>query len=264
MKIHVQFTEGDDPSAHWRKAITLPKKWLQLPCERLRDFSVENYNKAKPTHPQLEAGLWHLRNESEAYTQALGSQNVIEDVIGPFDEVYLKPGRGFESTEWRRATVTVPKAVALPVLVPVDHALLLALRESVDVDDTEALRKAVEKGCVVSPHDVLMSETDVKDEKGRICGTEWHALGGRFAWDTEADGHGEEASAKVTLSQYAKLRCAHRVLSLIDVTDHFGAPVLGGRSRAAEDIEASAATMASSVEEMNRQLVATETDAAGG
>merc|ERR1711957_402857 len=93
---------------------------------------------------------------------------------------------------------------------------------------TAAFKVAVDNGSVASPHDLLIAQNDVKDGSGRLCGSEWHSVGGRFAWDLEENGSGEDAGRKVTLTQYARQRGAQRVLKLIDVADHCGAPILGG------------------------------------
>eukprot|EP00404_Azadinium_spinosum_P024221 CAMPEP_0180607332 /NCGR_PEP_ID=MMETSP1037_2-20121125/27649_1 /TAXON_ID=632150 /ORGANISM="Azadinium spinosum, Strain 3D9" /LENGTH=278 /DNA_ID=CAMNT_0022626615 /DNA_START=64 /DNA_END=898 /DNA_ORIENTATION=- len=254
MKIFVQYKEGDDLEAHWRQQVTLPKKWLGSPCDRLTRYLVENYNKARPSHTPLLVEAWHLSNESKGRCEALGRENVISEVIGEFDEVFLRPGTGQERTTWRRAEALPSEATAASVLVPVEFSALVALRKAVDADDTEALQRAVDEANLASPHEMLMAETDIKDADGKILGTEWHGLAGAFAWEKDGDG-GSDPSAKVTLTEYARRRGAEKVLKIIEVADHCGAPIMGGaRGRLPEDIEASANSVADKMGELNVQL----------
>lgn len=255
MQIYVHYKEGQDTSAHWRKQVTLPKKWLKSPCDRLKQFLLDNYNKAFGESADLRPDEWHLTNESDGCNCAsLGSEDVISEVVSPFDQIFLRPGASIERSGWRREGARPQRIDPAQVIVPVDYGSLLALRAAVDADDTEALKAAVEKANISSPHELLMAEADVKDGDGRAVGTEWHSVGGRFAWDTEAEGRGEDADAKVTLTQYAQRRGADRVLKLIDIADHCGAPILGARCRTEEDIKASAGSVADQMGEMSAQL----------
>merc|ERR1719386_201401 len=102
MKIYVQFKEGDDPTAHWRQQVTLPKKWLTSNCDRLKVFLTSSYNKAHPESPQLLSEEWHLCNEGEGRCEPLGSENLIQDMMGEFDDVFLRPGPSVDTTHWRR------------------------------------------------------------------------------------------------------------------------------------------------------------------
>mmetsp|Transcript_1017 Transcript_1017/g.2597 ORF Transcript_1017/g.2597 Transcript_1017/m.2597 type:complete len:273 (+) Transcript_1017:46-864(+) len=263
MKIYVQFHEGDDVEAHWRQQVTLPKKWLSSPCARLKTYLAENYNKARPDSPQLDADDMHLSNEAKGENpkrcEALGDENIISDVVGAYDEIFLRPGARKDCTAWRRSDVKPAEAAVMPLLVPIEYEALQALRSAVEEDDTEKLQAAVEEANLTSPHELLMAETDVRDpdDPKRVVGSEWHGLGGRFAWDSELEGRGEDPGAKVTLTEYARRRGAARVLKLIEVADHCGAPILsGGRTRKTDDIEASANTVADKMGEMHTQLKA--------
>jgi len=232
----------------------LPKAWQQSSCDRLLRYLVDVYNKAKPDMPQLKAEACHLSNEADkpnSRSEALGSENVIADVIAPLDTIFIKLGETIERTAWRCT------AMNLEVHVPVAHQDLLSLRAAVDANDTEALQKAVESAGVASPYDMLVAEADVKDEEGRICGTEWHSVGGRFAWASDLEGDGGDMGAKVTLADYARRRGADRIIALIELTDKCAAPLLASsRGRAAEDIETSAQGMAGKMKELNSQLQA--------
>jgi len=255
MKIYVQYKEGDDPDAHWRQQVTLPKKWLTSTCDRLKLYLIENYNKARPSSSPLVPEEWHLKNEGDGRCESLGSENLIEDVVGDFDDVFLRPGSSIEQTKWRRSDTKLARPATMPVLVPIEFEHLMELREAVNTDNPKALKMAVENADIASPHELLMSETDVKDADGRICGTEWHSVGGRFAWDLEDSGRGEDPSAKMTLTEYARRRGADRVLKLISIADHCSTPIVGSsRGRTVDDIEASAATVKDKMGEMNSQL----------
>lgn len=255
MKIYVQYREGDDTAGHWRQQVTLPKKWLASPCDRLKIFLTSSYNKAHPDSPQLVSEEWHLCNEGEGWCEPLGSENLISDMLDEYDDVFLRPGPSDELTAWRRANSKPASIASAAVLVPTEHEDLLALRAAVDADDPDALKDAVERANIASPHEMLMSETDVRDADNRIIGTEWHSVAGRFAWNTDEEGRGEMPGTKMTLAEYARSRKADRVLKLLDIADHCGAPVVGGRrDRSAADIEASAASVADKVGEMNAQL----------
>lgn len=253
MKIYVQCKEGD-AETQWRQQVTLPKKWLDSPCERLRGYLVGEYNKARPTS-QLIASEWHLSNEMDGCSEVLGMENMISEVIGDFDQVSLRRGASVARTAWRRSNVKPAAAAAASVLVPVDFDVLTKLQDAVNADDTVKLKQAVDEGNIASPHEILMAETDVKSSDGRVIGTEWHSMGGRFAWDMEEAGRGEDPAAKLSLTAYARQKGAARVLKLIEIADHCGGPILGSsRGRDTGEIEASAATVAAKMHEMNSQL----------
>jgi len=257
MQIYAQYKEGQDGSAHWRKQVTLPKKWLSSPCDRLKRFLVDNYNQAFSGSTPLSPDEWHLTNESEGCGASLGTEDVISEVISAFDQIFLRPGPSAARSGWHRTDARPQKIDPAQVIVLVDYKALLALRAAVDADNTEALKAAVEEANVSSPHELLMAEADVKDADGQVRGTEWHSVGGRFAWDSELEGRGEDPSSKVTLTEYARRRGADRVLKLIQISDHCGAPILGGnRVRSAEDIEASAGSVSGKMDEMNAQMKA--------
>lgn len=259
MQIYAQYKEGPDEAAHWRKQVTLPKKWLSSPCDRLKRFLLEAYNRAFSERPPLDPDGWHLTNETEGCCASLGAEDLISEVVRPFDQIFLRPGASVERSGWRREDAKPQEIHPSQVIVPVDYAALLALRAAVDADNTEALKAAVEEANVSSPHELLMAEADVKDADDKVIGTEWHSVGGRFAWDSELEGRGEDPSAKVTLTEYARRKGAERVLKLIEIADHCGAPILGGgRSRTAEDVAASADSVADKMEEMDAQLRASK------
>lgn len=259
MQIYVNYKEGQDASAHWRKQVTLPKKWLTSTSDRLKKFLIDNYNKAFSESPQLRPDEWHLTNESEGCCASLGSEDLISEVISAFDQIFLRPGESIERSGWHRESARpekVEKIDPAQVIVPIDYKVLLALRAAVDADNTEALKAAVDQANITSPHELLMAEADVKDADGQVCGTEWHSVGGRFAWDSEIEGRGEDLDSKVTLTQYARRRGADRVLKLIEIADCCGAPILGSRCRSEEDIKASAGSVADQMGEMGAQLKA--------
>jgi len=255
MQVYAQYKEGQDDAVHWRKQVTLPKKWLGSPCDRLKRFLIDNYNKAFSEHPPLDPDDWHLTNETEGCCASLGAEDLISEVVSPFDQIFLRPGASIERSGWRREDARPQEVHPAQVIVPVEHKILLALRAAVDADNTEALKAAVEEANITSPHELLMAEADVLDADGLARGTEWHSVGGRFAWDSELEGRGEDPSAKVTLTEYARRRGADRVLKLIEIADHCGAPILGGgRGRTTEDVAASAGSVAEKMGEMNSQL----------
>jgi len=258
MEFHVLYREGDDPAMHWKEQVTLPRQWLTSSCDRLKSFLVRAYNEEHPEAPQLQADAVHLCNEGIDRREALGSENLVSEVVGPFSQIFIRAGQSIERTTWRC------EDHAPEVHVHLDFDSLLALRKAVEADDTEALQRAVEVAGVASPHDLLTAERDVLDQAQRPAGTEWHSVAGRFAWDTDAEGGGADPGAKVSLAGYCHRRCAERCLKLIEVSDHCAAPILGSaRRRSPEAIEASANGMAGKMTEMESQMRASQVRGGG-
>jgi len=255
----VRFQEGEDLAAHWSDKLILPRAWQKSSCDRLLRYLVDVYNKARPDMPQLKSEACHLSNEADkpkSRCEALGSDNVIADVIASLDTVFIRPGSSIERTEWRCT------ALNMDVHVPISHEALLKLRAAVDANDTQAFQQVVEGAGIASPHEMLVSEVDVKDGD-RVCGSEWHSVGGRFAWTSDLEGDGGDMGAKVTLAEYARRRSADRVIALIELADAAAAPLLASsRGRPAEDIESSAQGMAGKMTELNKQLEASLKDRA--
>jgi len=170
---------------------------------------------------------------------------------------WSRQGAAAERSGWRRAEAQASEAAASQVLVPIDYKVLLALRSAVDSDNTEAVRAAVDEANIASPHDLVMAEADMLNEEGQVCGTEWHSVAGCFAWDSAEGGRGEDSDKKLSLIEYARRQSADRVLKLIDIAEHCGAPVLGGgRQRTVEEIESSAGSMQGTIGKMNAELLA--------
>jgi len=257
MEIYVEYKEGDDLVAHWRKQVTLPKKWLTSPSDRLKRYLVENYNKDRAEGiVALEHAAVHLSsNAASGGCKALGSEDILEQVVDRFDTLSLRQGAAEERSGWQRAEARSCEVATSQVLVPIDYTVLLALRSAVDSDNTEAVRSAVDEANIASPHDLVMAEADMLDDEGQVCGTEWHTVAGRFAWDSATCGRGEDPEKKLSLIEYARRQNAGRVLKLIDIAEHCGAPVLGGgRQRTVEDIESSAGSVQGTMGRMNAEL----------
>jgi len=257
MQIYVEYKEGDDLAAYWRKQVTLPTKWLASPSDRLKRYLVDNYNKDRAEGiAALEHEVVHLSSHAAVGVgKALGSEDILEQVVGRFDTLSLRRGAAEERSGWRRAETRASEAATAQVLMPIDYKVLLALRSAVDSDDTEAVRAAVDEANMASPHDLVMAEADMLDEEGRVCGTEWHSVAGRFAWDSAEGGRGEDPAKKLSLIEYARQQSADRVLKLIEFAEHCGAPVLGGgRQRTAEEIESSAGSVQGTIGKMNAEL----------
>eukprot|EP00403_Amphidinium_massartii_P027388 CAMPEP_0178400742 /NCGR_PEP_ID=MMETSP0689_2-20121128/15945_1 /TAXON_ID=160604 /ORGANISM="Amphidinium massartii, Strain CS-259" /LENGTH=235 /DNA_ID=CAMNT_0020021545 /DNA_START=110 /DNA_END=814 /DNA_ORIENTATION=- len=227
MKIYVQFKEGEDEGQHWRQQVTLPKKWLQLPCERLKLFVMENYNKARRTpDTALQSQDWHLCNETDDWRESLGSENLISEVVGEYDNIYLRPGVGTDLTHWRREQAQAAPQAITPVIMRVEFAELQRLRKAVEEDDEGSFKHMVEEIGVSSPDELLIAETDVRDESGeRIIGTEWHAIAGRYGWEIDGD-YGQDTTKRMSVKEFARRCRAESVLRLIALAERKGVPIV--------------------------------------
>ncbi|CAE8721454.1 unnamed protein product, partial [Polarella glacialis] len=186
--------EGGADDDKWRKQVTLPKAWLQGPCEKLIGFVIKSYNQAHSERPDLDPDEWHLRCEMGDLREALGSEDLICEVVLSSDELVLRPGaapaRGAATLRGRAAAAAPQEAARAAVLVPLEMDVLQALRKSVEADDSEAFQKAVEIANLGTPQEVPMAEKELKDDRDVSLGIEYYGLAGRFGWDTNAEGQG--------------------------------------------------------------------------
>lgn len=245
--------EGEAP--RWRKQVTLPKAWLASPTERLKNFVVKSYNEAHSADQPLDPEEWHLVCEEGGFSEPLGGQDIISEVVLTKDELVLRPGsaraHGGEALR-RRADAGAPLEAAMAaVLVNVEMEVLEALRTAVDADSCKDLKEAVERAGLGSPHEVPMAEVELQDSLGNRLGTEWHGLGGRFGWDLAESGPGEAPENRCSLAQYAEQRKASSVRALVELADRCGIRIAGeGGCRSTEEIEASARSVAGMVSEL--------------
>ena len=89
MKLFLSFTEGTDASAHMSVKVTIPKKWEVGPVSKLLHFAVDTYNGKRLSPRRLEVDSSHL---VKAGGVALGSEELVCDVVGPGDRVELASG----------------------------------------------------------------------------------------------------------------------------------------------------------------------------
>ena len=87
LKLFVNYREGDDESLHMATKFVVPKGWRPGPVSKLLAFVVDTYN-GKRAGNALDAAACHL----EVGGLALGSEEVVEAVLKPRDEVLLRPG----------------------------------------------------------------------------------------------------------------------------------------------------------------------------
>jgi hypothetical protein len=87
LKLFVSYKEGDDESLHMATKFVVPKGWRPGPVSKLLAFVVDTYN-GKRAGNALDAAACHL----EVGGLALGSEEVVEAVLKPRDEVLLRPG----------------------------------------------------------------------------------------------------------------------------------------------------------------------------
>mmetsp|Transcript_40205 Transcript_40205/g.92424 ORF Transcript_40205/g.92424 Transcript_40205/m.92424 type:complete len:258 (+) Transcript_40205:57-830(+) len=240
MKIYVQYKEGEDADLHWRQQVTLPKTWMDSPCERLKRFIMDKYNKACRVDEPLVYEDWHLSNETDSWKESLGSENLISEVVGEYDNLFVRPGAGLDCTDWRRAQAqAAPQAVA-PVINPIEYPALRRLRQAIESDDEGEFKTLIEDIGVSSPHEILIAETDVRDEREKIIGSEWHSIAGRYAWDIDGE-YGQDKSQKVSVLEFARNCSSERVLRLVDLAERMGKPIVSGeRGRTMAEIQASA------------------------
>lgn len=91
MKIYIAYTEGDDVAKHMDTKMTIPKSWRSGPVSKLLDFVVETYN-SKHADNLLEAASVHLERDEKA----VGSADIVEEVMSKSDRIVLKPGASIE------------------------------------------------------------------------------------------------------------------------------------------------------------------------
>mmetsp|Transcript_59911 Transcript_59911/g.110998 ORF Transcript_59911/g.110998 Transcript_59911/m.110998 type:complete len:258 (+) Transcript_59911:62-835(+) len=240
MKIYVQYKEGEEDALHWRQQVTLPKTWMDSPCERLKRFIMDKYNKACREDAPLVYEEWHLSNETDSWQESLGSENLICEVVGEYDNLFLRQGAGVDCTDWRRSQAKAAPQATAPVIHPVEYPALQRLRQAIEDDDEGRFKAIIEDIGVSSPHELLIAETDVRDESEKIVGSEWHSVAGRYAWDIDGE-YGQDKTQKVSVVEFARNSCAEKVLRLIDLAERMGRPIVSGeRERSMAEIQASA------------------------
>lgn len=260
MKVIVSFVSNDGGEP-WRKQVTLPKAWLSSPCERLKNFVIKSYNQAHPQQTDLDPDSWHLHCETDGLQEALGDEDLISEVVLASDELALRPGpsiaRASRGLRERASSAAPDQAARAAVLVPLELEVLEALRRSVEADDVTAFKKAVEEAGLETPHQVPIAEKELKDDSGASLGIEYYGLPGRFGWDTNAEGQGEEASNRCSLAEFAERKRAMSILRVIELADRCGIRISGtGEGRDAEEIAASAQGVSGMVGERERQMEA--------
>eukprot|EP00931_Biecheleriopsis_adriatica_P060382 TRINITY_DN36264_c0_g1_i1.p1 TRINITY_DN36264_c0_g1~~TRINITY_DN36264_c0_g1_i1.p1 ORF type:complete len:268 (+),score=84.86 TRINITY_DN36264_c0_g1_i1:60-863(+) len=260
MKVIVS-SVSDDGGEPWRKQVTLPKAWLSSPCERLRHFVIKSYNQAHSQNADLDPDAWHLCCETDGLQEAIGDEDLISEVVLASDELVLRPGpgpaRSSKGLRGRAVTAAPDQAARAAALVPLEMEVLEALRHAVEADDGEAFKKAVEQAGLETPHEVPIAEKELKDDSGVSLGIEYYGLPGRFGWDTNAEGQGEEASNRCSLAEFAERKKAMSILRVIELADRCGIRISGtGEGRDAEEIAASAQSVSGMVSEMQRQMEA--------
>jgi len=75
---------------HTALKLTLPKKWVGLPTDKVRDFFVDSFNKKHPEHA-LVVEETHLEHKDGSDIPHDGiSEKYLEDK----EEIFLRAGKG--------------------------------------------------------------------------------------------------------------------------------------------------------------------------
>ena len=108
MKVKIHYQVPADDSLHTSLKLTLPKKWVSGPTDKIKAFFLGEYNK-KHEGNQLDGTAMHLQNGSGA---SLASDAVVSDVINDRDELFVVDGASptLESLAAEAAAVAAEEA----------------------------------------------------------------------------------------------------------------------------------------------------------
>jgi SAM-dependent methyltransferase len=89
LKVTLRAEDAINENRHMKVKLTVPKKWKAGPVAKLLIFSVDTWNAKHADLAPLAVDDFHL----SVNDQPLGLEDIIQDVLRPSDEVFIKEGK---------------------------------------------------------------------------------------------------------------------------------------------------------------------------